>query len=451
MLARRDRHVALALAGALATAAGCTLSVTGTLPVAEPPPPAEAGVPDASLPSPGDAAEAPDAPPSTGAAVVLAAVGGVDAPTGYAQQTHLVYAVNAQRWWLFTFDDAAPDAIRTRSSVDFVTWQAGPEIPLPHPHGKHGGFLSVAYADVGAVDVVHVAAEFYLGTVDQRHYHARVTLSGAALAYGAFELVSRVGDALMPAAPIGPVALVTPAGGVVDGTGYSPYFGNPATTANMNAYSASTTELGTSWTPGFGPREDVGSVPFTVHTRAFAALGGSDVLAVWESADGEPKPTNLRWARRTNGVWGGGVTALPASATLFGANDWSLARLGDADVHVVRRAGDDYVHRRYDGAAFVDGQVLSKAPASDDAGLVLLHDGVSRVMAVTLGPAPDHKVIACTWSAAPAPSWGPWRELVSAPAERSFVSGYASGGRAAVIWTERDAAGSKVVGRTVSF
>ncbi len=85
--------------------------------------------------------------------------------------------MHAARWWLFYIDQGAPTLIKTRSSADFITWSDGDSLALPFGHGNEGRTFSVAYADLGGRDVVHITSSLRVASVDRRRFHARATIT----------------------------------------------------------------------------------------------------------------------------------------------------------------------------------------------------------------------------------------------------------------------------------
>lgn len=415
-----------------------------------------------------DDARIEDAPTDAGDAgavgytpVVIATGGDAGAPTGNAQQTHLVYAEHGKRWWLFTIDNAAPTVLATYSSTDFVTWMPGAPLTLPLGHGGHGGNFSVAYADLGGQDVVHLAISLEAATNDRRHYHARAVINLAAIAWGAPAQVDLITDP-SPPNPDGCSAVVTSGGVVIDTTGWAPYGGGASYTGNEEAFVGLSPDDGTSWDASFGPRQDVGAVSKYSNARLAMPLASGDALLFWETADVEPDPTNVRWSRMS----AAGVASAPGdvfAAAAQGWNDWSAARLSDTDVHAVRRQTTGaFDHRRWDGATWNDGSAIPALMTATDRGVVVLHDA-SRVMLVAISSDADANtaVMATTWVSggssdagtdAGTGTWTAWAPIVATPAQRTNPSGFTSPtAGSAIIWTETEGGASRVVGQRIAF
>ncbi len=455
MATRRRTIMLLACTGGVlcAWANGCGFDgvgsesiATGDAAVAE----TSAVLPDGA-PTP-DSAVTPDATTEAGppppATVVLASAGSVAAPTGNAQQTHLVYAVHSQRWWLFTIDSTDVNALRTYSSADFTTWVAGASLVLPLPHPNDGRGFSVAYADVGGTDVVHIAFSGRNSATDRRHLHARATISAGAIAFGTPQEIVAIADTAA-VDPDGCATVIAADGHVMDFTGWAPYGGSSTQTGNHCGYLASNIDTGATWTTGFGARTDIAIANKTINARVALPTTGSQLVTLWETADVEPAPANVGWAQWNGSAWSiaGNVFAVGQS---LGYNDWAVTRLSSGEIHAVRRTSlGAYEHRKLVTSTWTDGQPIAAQPGAANGGLVLLSLGTHMLLA-TIGADAATSVNVTTWDGA---TWGAWSAIESTALVRTFPSGHASAaGGAALVWTEQVAGGAmQVAGRRVLF
>ncbi len=128
-----------------------------------PAPPHDGGV-DAQSPS--DAEAPPASLVSTGTKVFS---------TGFGYQLHLVFAENDGRFWLFYVDDTTT-AIKALASPDLVaTWTSGGSVALATGYVlADGNDFSVAYANLGGTDVVHIVAN---SVSSSRYAIRRATIS----------------------------------------------------------------------------------------------------------------------------------------------------------------------------------------------------------------------------------------------------------------------------------
>ena len=396
-----------------------------------------------------DAGEPQEAAPAEAASgdssvVTITTVGAVTQPTGLAQETHLVWANHSARWWLFWVDAGQPGQLQATSSPDFVTWTDATPLALPASHAEQGGNFSVAYADLGGQDVVHITLDLqYPDPYDQRHFHARATLAGAAILYGPpAQLTMVTNPALTP--PDGPATVVTADGHVFDATGLT----TVADGGSEVAWGSTGTDMGTSWDGHFGPPQTVATAPYPVSARAFASFGtglGAGLLALWELAD-EEDPTNVAWSSYGVLGWGAPANLFPPDAQ--SANDWDVAVVAANDVRVVRRSLDGtFDHVRYDGNSWTTLVAPPQDPGLAGSGVVLLTSG-SHVAVVAIAGDAASSVRMIVWDGS---AWGAWSTLEGSPATRRYLSAWSSPGHAAVLWTQSSSLALDIAGETVSF
>ncbi|MGH7329525.1 MAG: hypothetical protein ACREJX_14360, partial [Polyangiaceae bacterium] len=146
---------------------------------------------------------------------VLAEVGGVATASGDAQQTHIIWAIGAKLWWLFYIDDDT-NHLKTRSSPDFVTWTDGASLALPYTNAGEGRNFSIAYAELGGADVVHISFSHDTGGA-QNHTHTRAVIQGSAITFDAPADVCSFSDSSQ--SPDSPATIVQSDGTVWDTTG----------------------------------------------------------------------------------------------------------------------------------------------------------------------------------------------------------------------------------------
>ncbi|HEY1954518.1 MAG TPA: hypothetical protein VGH28_02885 [Polyangiaceae bacterium] len=384
----------------------------------------------------------PDAGPGP-----LASAGSVATETGNAQQTHLVWAAGAKRWWLFYIDDDTTH-LKTRSSADFVTWTDGASLTLAHPTGGEGRNFSVAYASVAGADVVHVAfshAEPSLLT----HSHTRAIISGSAITFG---LPVDMGAPVSSAAdqPDGVATLVAPDGSVWDSTGFTFSVGTTSGHFNEDVFAASVPETGAgSWDASFA-QTTVEVVGQESNARAFVYDGAP--VAFWEDGVDEPDPTNLHFAAFAGGGWTSVQTVFATDAPQD-PNDWGVAvlRAGSlTETHAVRATASGSYDHELGATSPSAGAAPPPNARTPGSGVVLLSDP-AHLAAFTLGA--DGSVQRSRWDGA---QFGAWESL--APARtRAYLSGYCpdlaahpEAGSCALIWTEPASGGYEVDGMRVS-
>jgi hypothetical protein len=351
--------------------------------------------------------------------------------TGDPSQSHVVYAKGEARWWLFWLDPAAPMSLATRSSTDFVTWTDGPALALPYGHGSIGRNFAARSVSIGGKDVIHLSLGFRVSAQDHRRWHARAIASAGTLAFDTPVEVDTCSGALSgdEVEPDGASVVVADDGHVTDLSGWTFWPATPGI-GNAHAWRATGTDTGASFAETWNAEDDVQRVTTFVHGRAGAALGGANVLYLWDAGDAAD-PTNVAWSAWNGAAWSapGTVFTTPAPQD---ANDWSMYRRSGTDVHVVRRTlAGGFEHMRFASGAWTAG-VAVPAFAGLARGGVFLGASGSDLVLVSL--AADGTIGATRWDGT---SWAPWKTIVATNATRAFLSGtVTASGRTALVWTE---------------
>jgi hypothetical protein len=391
--------------------------------------------------------------------------------TGNAQQQHIVYAKNSGRYWFF-YIDADGLSVKTRWSTDFSTWTAGASLaPLPLHLGGDGRNFSVAYRDFGGVDVVHLATSLH-DEPKRVVYDTRATIAGDVITFGTPVIVHDLDD-------VGPGMDAGPQGGSYcdpDGTGVAiagdghvyvatSWVAVPGCcSCDSNFATSAGLDTGASWSGGFVSPLRHFTVPGSTHARQVVGMATGAVLAAWETADQEPAdPSNLSWADNNSGTWPGDGTypVFPAPPPNGGENlaDWSMCRIDDAHVHILRRrldvpdGGDGgpsraFDHYFFDGSGWAYEGSLASDPGLEGSGVVLLTNG-SGLLAAAIGADGNATVRYATWDGT---SWSGWSSLTTTTAARAFLagSGCADPAHPVLLWTEGTVPPFSVVGAQVA-
>src|SRR5207248_3987042 len=115
---------------------------------------------------------------------------------------------------------------------------------------------------------------------------------------------------------------------------------------NAHAWRATDTDTGATFAETWNAQDDVQRVTIFVHGRAGAALGGANVLYVWDDA-AAADPDNVAWSAWNGTAWSAPAVVF-ATAAPQDANDWSMLRRSGTDVHVVRRTlAGAFEHARF--------------------------------------------------------------------------------------------------------
>jgi hypothetical protein len=431
----------------------------GTTPPSDSPSGSDSAAADASR----DSAAVDSAPSQNDGSLTpstVVAVGSKAFSTGFGYQLHLVFAQNDGRYWLFYVDDT-PGVIETLASPDLVTWAAQAPVTLATGYSlDDGDDFSVAYGNLGGTDVVHIVANS-VASGRYTAFHIRATIQGGALtaalpvALPDTDSNTSSGSSGGSCPQAGPATIIASDGHVYDVTAWT---GHPAesTTCDTNIYLSPGVDTGASWNPGaFSHDGYFVSVPKYAFAHDLVDLPEAGVvLAVWPDEDnsGVTEFDSIDWALSPSFAGGGpGMTGTypVASDELFAGlgttasyDDWSMCRLTDTDVHVMRHvtsaAGNSvgaFQEVVYNGSTW---QAPASVPAAvsglTNTGVVLLSDAnpADGLLLVTIG-------IDNSLGVSKRGSTGSWTPIASIPgtAQRQSLGGSGCGNaHPAIFWTE---------------
>src|SRR4051812_26796375 len=336
--------------------------------------------------------------------------------TGHSGQSHLVFAPNANVWWLFTLT-SAHDALNDRTVQAYVssgpdlgtaTWTAAASSPtLGNVNGATsslfagGRSMAVALRSVGTTDFAHVFASAAFDGQASSNGHIRALLGATSITWqGPWD---NPGLPLNAASewngPVGTGAsgLATnmawgTAVGISTG-GFVHHFGTTMDQeVDCSVGRSTNADTTATWVNGFGqnvsPTGNVGSSPpwttavidKTMFNQckvlAFAPLANDIMLAVYgnggTSTVPQPNITNIRYTKSgTAGTWtniptngGGGDGNVFASTATINQNDWTLVPVTTTKIYVFRRSATGTVEGRAYGAGGNNWGPLTAAPPS---------------------------------------------------------------------------------------
>lgn len=366
--------------------------------------------------------------------VVMVAGAGIAAPSGNAQEQHLVYVKPNESYWFFTL--SGTDKIAAYMSKDMKSWSSPMTATLPVAHGNDGRNMSVT-AMPGAA-VVHAAIACLTGSAGT-YVHARATLPSDVIAFDPFRTI---GSSLPNPSTFvaGPATTIIPASSnmVVDALDL---------VANGGTFNGAVwrygSELGTSFSDAAPVQDEMYYPDGWVNAQTLIPLASGGLFYAAELADKEPDPSNVEYGvHGTAGNWSGGKI-FPVDATQ-NYNDWSLYRVTDTEIHAVRYStAKGFEHRKFMGSAWQDGGTIPAMTPLVGGGVVLVGDGATfSLFAIDGGGARTIKRI--VWDGA---SWGPsWRDVTKTTAVRTFLGGLSSPGHKAVYWTEENSGALDVIG-----
>ncbi len=395
---------------------------------------------------------------------ILSSVG-IATETGNAQQQHLVFATNSQRWWFF-YIDADPMSLHASWSVDFATWTDATALTLPMGHGGEGRNFSIAYKNFGGRDVIHAATSLH-DDPKRIVWDTRATISGAKITWETSSEVHDLDDldevdgGLAPAGsqggdscdPDGPSVTIAPGGTVTVATSWVAVPG--CCYCDSNFATSLSPDNGTTWDAGFQLPLFHITVPGTTSARQVVALSSGNLLGGWETADNIP-PSDVTWGATSAGAWvpedqddpNYWVFPQPNVMQVQEKNDWSFCRISDNAIHAVHRkyalladaaptqsrVFEDYV---FDGSSWTFDSTLADDVGIPGSGVVLVTNGTSLLAAAIAQDGSD-SIRYATWTSG---TWSAWSSLVGpdgGAATRAYLSGSGCDdpGHPAIVWTE---------------
>ncbi|AKV03908.1 hypothetical protein AKJ09_10571 [Labilithrix luteola] len=367
--------------------------------------------------------------------VVIVSGAGIAAPSGNAQQQHLVFVKPNDTYWFFTLSGTKDFA--AFSSKDFKSWSSAHTLAMPVAHGSDGRNVGIAAMPNAAV--VHAAIACFDGS-GATHVHARATLPSDVIAFDAPRTVSSIGA---PKTTVGgPATTILTAGGniVVDALDLVSDGG----TFNGAVWRFGS-ESGTSFSSQ-APIQDEFYFPKSwINAQTLVPLTSGGLLWVAENAEAEPDPPNLAFGVYASGSWtGGAVFAVDATQNY---NDWSVFRVSDTEMHAVRYAASvGFEHARFTGTTWQPGGTIPAMTPLVGGGLVLVGEGSTfSLYAIDVGAARTVKTVA--WDGT---KWASsWHDVTTKAAVRTFLGGMSTPGHKAVYWTQENSGALDVVGVSI--
>jgi hypothetical protein len=390
-------------------------------------------------------------PPPDSGTISVTSVGDKVFSTGYGYQTHVIYAQNDGRYWLFYVDDTA-GFIQARASADLATWTSPTLLAIGGATLADGYSFSVSYANLGGSDVVHIVAD-------------TLPTAGGFLAVDIRAVIA--GGMITAALPVtlpntiagggcnvdGPQVVVTPAGHVYDVSAWVPH---PSTGCDTNIFVSTNADPGgSSFVPTYLQEGYYVSVPDLTVAHDLVSLPDAGlVLALWADNDMSAATSfySIGWDLSSSfldaGVDANAGTFPDAGAELFAGaggqasyDEWTACRLTDGNVHLVRHVTmspattpDIFQEQVYNGASWSQGGVPPMVSSGSNTGVVLV-SGANPANGMLLASiASDNSIQLAKWT-----SSSGWSALppIAGSAQRQSLAGTGCGSaRAALFWTE---------------
>jgi hypothetical protein len=380
--------------------------------------------------------------------VVVAMTGTVTAPTGAAQQVHAFWASGAGEWVVAYFDDTDPMSLKSVTSKDFSTWTAGTPQPITCTSSScaqlsvaDGRDFSLDYKAIAGVDVVHAIISGQAGSLRQHnHLRAHVDPMAGLVVDGTVEFNGTTLDQ-GGLDPDGPATAITEDNHVIEMSSW--YDDGDGGGGDSFAWVSTSPDPGNAaWPMDLGTAAKLEVVSQFVNSRAVVPRGGSNVVALWDTADQVPLPSNVHSAVYDGTGWSMPVSVFPDDeGASEDHNDWAAALPEGGAVHAVRRThAGGFEHRQFEdptwsvGAAIpetIDGNPLTTV---SDGGVVLTAVGKGLCLFV-ISNDDGNPIDMSTWDGA---AWSDWRVVVATGESRHFLTAAQSppSGTVALFWTE---------------
>lgn len=386
------------------------------------------------------------------AVTLITSVGNMPAATGRSVQGHLVYAVNSAKWWLFYL--SSTNVLNSAYSSDFSSWSAGSTVTTSFAHNSEGRAFGIGYTNLASKDVVHLAITYPLygaSLSGSSHHHSRITIGATTFTVSNAESEIAGGNVVYsaPGAPATLLAVNGTSGTVTDCSGGFPVNG----AGNFEAERSTNADNGTAWTAGFGSTVNIQTQINAATSYALADLGSGNVLAITDNNPSTGTFTQLIWSKWTTS-WSAAASVLASTVTATGCNQWGMVGVTTSDVHVVALSNNSnaFVHRRFNGTSWSNGQSIPALTLLANSGLFLVSNGTNAWLFAIDS---SNNVKYLKWTAA-TPAWdASWTLLDSGGANaRTYITGEYSAAlnTIAVCWTEVNGASNyNIAGATLNL
>jgi hypothetical protein len=390
--------------------------------------------------------------------------------TGHGNQSHLVYALNQQRWWLFVYKTKTASAVScyvsSSSDLTTATWSAStdsPALTTACSSNDQRNLGVVSFAN-GTTDVVHIdtttsASAAIAATV--RRAHIRATLTGTnSITWESWVEETATNGAVSAFVRKGNTLGVSTTGVVhrcqdcnTNGSGNNA--GDPLAARMTNA------DSGATWTSGVNATVAVDdSMVGVCVASALGQLASDAMLLVFPNATSsgsETVSTGLRFNKYTSGTtWPAntGNADVGIGTSSQDENDWCLCVVDATHIYAFRRdSSNTYLYRLYNGSTWsTPANTVPNQNHTAGSGLFATTDGTSLWLFV-LDTAAGNPVKYCQYTLSSG-TWGSWTILESASTNtRNFISGNpaVSNSQIGVIWTETNGSNFDIVVSALSI
>lgn len=351
--------------------------------------------------------------------------------TGTGNQSHLIYATNQGRWWLFNLNTKTATTVKcyvsSSNDLSTATWSAGTDSPAFPSSRALGGSqqrcLAVCGFANGSTDVVHVTVHIHSAT-DSWNEHIRATFTGASTI--SWESWTEAHPANTDTSEFQGNSVLNASDGFIHELQVDNPKGDPVAKLSTNA------DTGATWTNGYGSQTTIENLSGKNRiTSALASLGSGAMLAVYGASTTLPTANDIlhtKYASGTTWPLNNPGTSVGAGTSDQDSLDWCLCAVDTTHIYVFRRSGSNtFIWRVYDGSNWstpANGVPNQNHQAAS--GMFAASDGTDLYLFV-LDSASNQPVQYCKASNAngASPSWGSWTQLEGAGSTaRSAISGF---------------------------
>ena len=358
----------------------------------------------------------------------------MSAATGLSHQGHIGYAANIGKWYCFAL--TSTQTLSYAYSADGSSWTtSGTTLTLANAHGSEGRNFGFGYLNTASTDIIHINSNYYLSTTEYV-YHTRLTLSSTSFTVTNTETqLTSVGASSEIGQGGGNVGFDS-GNRPVDVSGYLKFstgvYGIGAATRATN------TDTG-SWTAGYGSVAELYyNNSYSVTSQWVGSLGSTNLIFLCDTPASTGTFNQLASATYTSGTWNASITLLASSVTASSTANWAKVAVSTSDIHVVALSNNSntFVHRRFNGTSWSNGQSIPSLTLHSNSGLHLLSDGTNAWLFAIDS---SNNVCYLKWTAA-TPAWdASWTTLDAGGTNaRQYVTGgISSNGQTIVVgWTE---------------
>lgn len=341
--------------------------------------------------------------------------------SGLGTSRHIIFGINDNQYWAFGL--TSTNVLSSWSSPDGLTWTAGATHTLSHTHNSDGRNLTIGYQSINSIDTVLIYYNYVSANVVWP-VAVRATIQSGVIAYHSTDTDLTITTGVDSGALywLGGSIEIDPTNHWIIG---SSRVNNSGTYNYDNNARRSSADPGTaeSATPVTWTGYDIDNSDATESRSAYVVDTGSGTMGLLsDNGASSAGTTGISWYTWSGSSWSGTADNRLATGTIssIDKNDWGSVRVDPNDVHVVYRSGgSSFVHRRWNGSTWSNGDPIPAQASKAGGGIALGTDGVN-VWLVVIDSDSANTIRTCIWDPA-FNGWQSWLEVESSVATRTFV------------------------------